>query len=203
MSIEEQGGSTARELLLIVERIERLEEEKKGIADDIKDVKAEAKNRGFHVATINDILKLRKKTPEQRREAEALLDTYKAALGMLDGTPLGHWALERLSKKEEPAQAAQPDDEGEGEAGASAEPTPTEPEPDVEQAAAMGREAAREGRPVTANPFPARDIRRAAWDEAWCQELGTDGMDIPDALKPSPKPKKGSGDEDPAKGGDE
>ncbi len=194
------GPSSAERLRLFVERIERLEEEKRGIADDIKDVKAEAKGEGFDVATINALIKLRKMTPEKRREAEALLDTYKAALGMLDGTPLGRWALERLSpKQDEPGEL---DDEQVPPAEEAAA-EPKEPEPDSEQAAIMGREAAREGKPVTANPFPARDIRRAAWDEAWCQELGTDGMDIPDALKPTPKPKKTSGDDAPSKGDDE
>ncbi|ARR57251.1 hypothetical protein HY78_18840 [Rhizorhabdus wittichii DC-6] len=176
--MEEKGGASAEKLRLFVERIERLEEEKKGIADDIKDVKAEAKGQGFDVATINALIKLRKLKPEKRREQEALLDTYKAALGMLDGTPLGRWAVERLEGEHD-------DDQG----GDDAAPPPTNsvPDTDVDGARELGTAAAKEGKPVTANPFPARDIRRAAWDEAWCSELGTDGMDIPDAWKPAPK----------------
>lgn len=256
----DNGPSAAQELLLLIERWERLQEEKEGIASDQKDVMAEAKSRGYDTKTIRDIIRLRKMRPEERREREALLDTYKAALGMLDGTPLGTWAIERLSKKNDeldPEPANSPDDEtyaratalvikhqnvstawlqrqlrigynaasallermqreeivsapdsngkrdvlqqpgsGGGEEGTA--PDAPEPEPTVEDARQMGGDAARAGAPVTANPFPPRDPRRAAWDEAWCQALGSDGMDIPDALKPTPKPKKpgaGEGEE--------
>lgn len=72
------------QLRSFIERIERLEEEKKTIADDIKDVKAEAKGYGFDVGTINTIIKLRKKDKDERDEAQHLLDTYMAALGMID-----------------------------------------------------------------------------------------------------------------------
>jgi uncharacterized protein (UPF0335 family) len=180
------------ELRLLIERIERLEEEKKGIADDIRCVYAEAKSRGFDPKTMRAIVKLRGMDTHTRREAEALLDTYKAALGMLDGTPLGRWALERLEKddeKDKPADADAGDDAAD-ESDDAPEVPPAEPEPDVDEAKAQGAAAARDGKPVTSNPFPARDIRRAAWDEAWCAALGSDGMDIPDALKPKPKPKK-------------
>lgn len=73
----------AAELRQFIERIERLEEEKKTIADDIRDVKSEAKARGYSVKAINEILKLRKKDVNERAEEEAVLDTYKAALGMI------------------------------------------------------------------------------------------------------------------------
>ncbi len=175
---------SAEQLRLLIERIERLEDDKRAIADDIKEVFAEAKGTGFDTKTIRAIVKLRRLNLDQRREQEALLDTYKAALGMLDGTPLGRWAVERLDK--DPSK--QSDDSpagGEGDDG-SGPPSPATPKPalDVEAAKTLGREAARAGKPVTANPFPARDLRRAAWDEAWCGELGSDGMDISDALKP-------------------
>lgn len=186
------GAIASDELRLMIERIERLEEEKKGIADDIRDTYNEAKSRGFDPKTMRAIVRLRKMDVNDRREAEALLDTYKAALGMLDGTPLGRWALERLEKDDDKEPPAKSDDDGDDAAGDDTpEAPPSEPEPDVDEAKAMGTAAAREGKPVTSNPFPARDLRRAAWDEAWCAELGSDGMDIPDALKPKPKPKKG------------
>lgn len=80
----------ADELRLLIERIERLEEEKKGIADDIKDVYAEAKSRGFDVKTMRTCVKLRKMEKHNRDEAEMLLDTYKQALGLdYSATPLG------------------------------------------------------------------------------------------------------------------
>ncbi|CAH0348958.1 DUF2312 domain-containing protein [soil metagenome] len=72
----------ADQLRLLIERIERLEEEKKGIADDIKDVYGEAKSTGYDVKTIRAIVRLRKMENHVRQEAEALLETYKAALGL-------------------------------------------------------------------------------------------------------------------------
>lgn len=71
------------ELRELVERIERLEEEKKGVADDIKDVYSEAKGRGYCTKTIRKIIALRKKDKDQRQEEEHMLDTYMAALGMI------------------------------------------------------------------------------------------------------------------------
>ena len=72
----------ADQLRLLIERIERLEEEKKGIADDIKDVYGEAKSTGFDVKTIRTIVRLRKLEKHHRDEAEMLLETYKQALGL-------------------------------------------------------------------------------------------------------------------------
>ena len=73
---------SADQLRLLIERIERLEEEKKGISDDIKDVYAEAKATGFDAKIMKQIVRLRKKTRDARMEEEALLETYKAALGL-------------------------------------------------------------------------------------------------------------------------
>ena len=70
------------QLKSFIERIERLEEEKKGIADDIKDVYGEAKSTGFDVKTIRTIVRLRKMEKHHRDEAEMLLETYKQALGL-------------------------------------------------------------------------------------------------------------------------
>ena len=70
------------QLKSFVERIEKLEEEKKAIADDVKDVYGEAKSRGYDTKTIRAIVRLRKMENHDRQEAEALLETYKAALGI-------------------------------------------------------------------------------------------------------------------------
>ena len=70
------------QLRQIVERIERLEEEKKGIADDIRDVYAEAKSRGYDAKIMRQIVRLRKMETHDRQEMEAILDTYKAALNL-------------------------------------------------------------------------------------------------------------------------
>lgn len=72
----------AAELRQFIERIERLEEEKQTIADDIKDVMGEAKGRGYDTKAIRTILRLRKKDKDERMEEEAILQTYMAALGM-------------------------------------------------------------------------------------------------------------------------
>ena len=69
-------------LRLLIERVERLEEEKKGIADDIRDVYAEAKAVGYDARIMRQIVRLRKMTPDDRREMETVLDLYKAALGI-------------------------------------------------------------------------------------------------------------------------
>ncbi|HEX5536349.1 MAG TPA: DUF2312 domain-containing protein [Sphingobium sp.] len=77
-----EGTIAADQLRLLIERIERLEEEKKGISDDIKDVYGEAKATGYDTKTIRQIVRLRKMENHVRQEAEALLETYKAALGL-------------------------------------------------------------------------------------------------------------------------
>ncbi|RZF64505.1 DUF2312 domain-containing protein [Sphingomonas populi] len=73
---------SADQLRLLIERIERLEEEKRGISDDIKDVYGEAKSTGFDVKTIRTIVRLRKMEKHHRDEADMLLETYKQALGL-------------------------------------------------------------------------------------------------------------------------
>ncbi|HEX7852980.1 MAG TPA: DUF2312 domain-containing protein [Sphingobium sp.] len=77
-----EGNVAADQLRLLIERIERLEEEKKGISDDIKDVYLEAKATGYDVKTIRAVVRLRKLEKHVRQEAEALLETYKNALGL-------------------------------------------------------------------------------------------------------------------------
>ncbi len=72
----------AGQLRALIERIERLEEEKKTLADDIKDIYAEAKGNGFDTKAIRTIIRLRKKDQAEREEEETILDLYMAALGM-------------------------------------------------------------------------------------------------------------------------
>ena len=69
-------------LRLLIERIERLEEEKKGISNDIRDVYAEAKAVGYDPKAMRLVVRLRKMRPDDRREMEAIVDTYKNALGL-------------------------------------------------------------------------------------------------------------------------
>jgi len=78
----EPGGVAAGQLRSFVERIERLEEEKKTISDDIKDVFGEAKANGFDTKILRQVIRLRKQDASERQEQEALLDLYMHALGM-------------------------------------------------------------------------------------------------------------------------
>ena len=77
------GQIAADELRLLIERAERLEEEKKGITDDIKDVMAEAKGRGFDKKAMRRIMVIRKKKKEEYQEEEAMVEVYMNALGMI------------------------------------------------------------------------------------------------------------------------
>lgn len=83
------------QLKAIIERIERLEEEKKTISDDIRDVYTEAKGNGFDTKALRTIIRMRKQDANERAEQEAILETYMAALGMLADLPLGQAALQR------------------------------------------------------------------------------------------------------------
>ena len=77
-----EGTVSNDQLRLFMERIERLDEEKKGISDDIRDVFSEAKSQGYDTKIMRQILKLRKMTSDDRAEMEAVLETYKSALGL-------------------------------------------------------------------------------------------------------------------------
>lgn len=77
-----EGNVAADQLRLFIERIERLEEDKKGISDDIGDVYAEAKANGYDTKTMRQIVRLRRLETHVRQEADALLETYRSALGL-------------------------------------------------------------------------------------------------------------------------
>lgn len=79
-----EDTASAEQLRLFIERIERLEEDKAGVAADIKAVYAEAKGTGFDTKTMRSVIRLRAMEKAARQEQEALLETYKAALGLAD-----------------------------------------------------------------------------------------------------------------------
>ncbi len=79
---EDTAGVAGKRLLSFFERIERLEEEKAAIAEDIKEVLAEAKSAGFEVKIMRRVMKLRKMEPEKRQEEDELLNLYMSAIGM-------------------------------------------------------------------------------------------------------------------------
>lgn len=76
------SGIAADQLRSFVERVERLEEDRAGIAADVREVYSEAKSAGFDVKTLRSVVRLRKLDPAARREQEMLLETYRAALGI-------------------------------------------------------------------------------------------------------------------------
>ncbi len=79
---QEVGGVTGARIKSFIERVERLEDEKTALAEDIKEIYGEAKATGFDVKTMRSIVRLRKVDLEKRREADELLELYKAAIGM-------------------------------------------------------------------------------------------------------------------------
>ena len=83
------ANATDDRLRLLIERVERLEEEKKGIADDIKDVYGEAKAVGYDAKIVRKVIKLRAMKPDDRAEADALLQCYCDAVGLQIDLPLG------------------------------------------------------------------------------------------------------------------
>ena len=87
---------TAKRLLSIIQRVERLEEERKALGEDVKDIFKEAKSAGYDVPTIRLLIKRRAEDAAKREEREALLETYLAALGQLSDTPLGNAAMRGL-----------------------------------------------------------------------------------------------------------
>lgn len=83
VSIEEKPSNIAGERLRsVIERIERLEEERKALASDIKDIYSEAKSAGFDVKVIRQLIRIRKQEPAEVEEQETLLDIYRRAIGM-------------------------------------------------------------------------------------------------------------------------
>lgn len=87
MGARKPAAFASDHLRAFIERLERLEEDKKAIADDIKDVFAEAKGVGFDTKIMKEVLRLRKQDKSQREEQEAILDLYLQALGMIFSAP--------------------------------------------------------------------------------------------------------------------
>jgi uncharacterized protein (UPF0335 family) len=91
------GGLAADRLRSIVGRIERLEEERRSLASDVKDIYAVAKSAGFDCKVLRRLIKIRRMEPADVEEQETLLDVYRRALGMLADTPLGTAALRSVA----------------------------------------------------------------------------------------------------------
>jgi uncharacterized protein (UPF0335 family) len=104
---DNSSHSFAKEQLAsIVSRIEKLEEEKKAVSDDIRDLYAESKGQGYDAKVLRAIVKMRKMDADERAEQAAILDLYLSALGMLSDTPLGQAAISRATTA--PSRSRQP-----------------------------------------------------------------------------------------------
>jgi uncharacterized protein (UPF0335 family) len=91
---------TNNQIKTIIERIEKMEEEKAAIATDISEIYKEAKSNGFDTKIIKKIVAMRKKDADKLAEEQAIMDTYLAALGMLADTPLGQASMQRVRNGE-------------------------------------------------------------------------------------------------------
>jgi uncharacterized protein (UPF0335 family) len=156
MNLGHNGGHAGALLVDFVEGIEKLEEEKRLVAEQIRETKNRAKRAGFDTKVLNQMLRERRMSALERQEFQSLCELYRAALGMLNGTPLGEAARKRLMGE--------------------LPPEPGETPPEEAPAPAPGQ-------------IGADDPRRAAWDEGWCAETGTDGMEVPEAWRRR-KPKR-------------
>jgi uncharacterized protein (UPF0335 family) len=149
------GGIAVDRLRSIIERIERLEEERKALSSDIKDIKAEAKSAGFDVKAINALLRERKMDADQAEELRALTDTYRDALDGVVMVVDVAW-----SKPAETVAPAQP------RPSASAAMAAQEALADPRDA---GSEAYAAGESISRNPHPVGDYARGEWDVGWTQ----------------------------------
>lgn len=184
------NSAAVDQLRSLVDRWVNLENQKAAIAEDIGDLRGEAKSFGYDTKAMAKLVKERRESQEQKRarqETEEIADLYRGALGMLDGTPLGEDARRRWAESHTPASAEpespEENSEPEQEPGSAIGPD------EIQQAREAGRGAARDGVSILQNPFVAGDPRRAGWDEGWCLESGSDGMDIPKAWQRSKPPK--------------
>ncbi len=206
-----------RELLVFhVQELERVEDLKRQAAECVKESYQAAASAGFDKDTLKVVLKLRRMTSDQRRERRALEAIYMAALGMLDGEALPDDARRRLDPP--PAPRREPDatpeadrrDEDEETTVAPAAPpeTPAPAQPPLilktpDEARQEGMDAASAGKRIYDNPYPAGDPCRAAWDEGWCAQSKSHGMDTPTAFqrRSSKAPDKDEKSEQPGKPG--
>lgn len=200
-----------RELLVqTVQELERLDAAKQAATGALNDKYEQAKLYGFDAGTLRVVIKLRKMTPEQRKERRALEVIYLAALGMLEGDPLTDEARRRLDEQE--ARKAPPPEHRELGENAPTDDKPTAPEApapaqkvlalkDPEEARQEGRDAGAAGKRIYDNPYSAGDPCRAAWDEGWCEQKKSNGMDTPAAFQRRAKPPEKK-DKDSEKGSD-
>jgi uncharacterized protein (UPF0335 family) len=178
--------SSREKLVRHVQELERLEQRRADAAGDLREGFQAAQQDGFDPTTLRVVLRLRHLTPAQRRERRALEAIYMAALGMLEGDPLPDEARRRLDEEEAPAgdaAAAPRRDELAPDARARAAEQPSFVLKDPAEARTEGGAAATAGKRIYDNPYPAGDPCRAAWDEGWCAQHQSHGMETPAAYR--------------------
>jgi uncharacterized protein (UPF0335 family) len=200
------GGSVGAQINQFIERHERLEEERAAITAAMREVITEAKSLGFDTKALKHIMKLRKMATADRIDFENDVEIYKAAIGMLEGRPLSPPAARKLAG-EEPELPLDPElppprsNAGDGGTDSDGLEEIIGEVETVDEAREKGGLAAREGKKITENPYQAGDVKRAAC-EGWCQETGSDGMEIPAAWQRR-KPKEETEAAKPADGSEE
>lgn len=197
-----------KQLRGIFDRVGNVDEDIANLKLDRKDILNEAKGLGFDVKIIQRVMRLRKMERGVRFEERALEEVYLSAIGEGDGA-LSDAARQFLAGRGPGKGDDLDDDQGDdmppiGDGKATPKPNVDSNFGDdvgdkpaqitVDDARKLGAAAAAAGKAVTANPFPAGDDRRAAWDEAWCGSLGGDGMEIPPELRASKKADKKGGE---------
>lgn len=204
-------------LVYHVQELERLQELKQQAADDLKAGFDAAKADGYDTATLRVVLKLRKMTPDQRRERRALEAIYMANLGMLDGDALPDSARQRYEPPAPPEDStdrkdSRDQDEPDTAVHQAKPPAAPAPRPgqqplvlkDPAEARVEGEAAAAAGKRIYDNPYPAGDPCRAAWDEGWCAARKSNGMETPEAFRrrddKPPKPPNDAATDDAKKG---
>jgi len=204
------GGNAQQMLRDFVGELDEIARRKAELKADENAIWLRVKLRGFSKNVVKAVIKEREQGQVAVEEFEALKDIYRMALGMKRGRPLSDDARRRLDdppKPPSPPENPEADDEA---AKPETPPPPAQAElPEtksapIDEAAVReeGRQAFRDGKRVLDNPYVAGDPRRGFWDEGWCLEAGSDGMDIPSAYRPNPKPKKPKDPKDPPDDGE-
>lgn len=201
MSKPKRLKSPREQLVYHVQELEQLEEAKADASDAFKAGLLAAKGDGFDADTLRVVLRLRKMSPSQRSERRALEAIYMAALGMLEGDALPEEARRRLDGVNDPSPDRLPDPPSTPDAAEpDAPPQPVQPPlivKDPAEARQEGADAAAAGKRIYDNPYRAGDPCRASWDEGWCAQQKSHGMETPEAYRRrSDKPAKEKNDRD-------
>lgn len=202
------NAGPARELkdyvdLIVAKEIE-LKQSVAELKGDIEEIYKDADEKGYDAKALKIAVRRRHESAEaraKRQETEALADLYSAAIGDLFGKPLDDLTRRRLDEQMRKPDEHRPPGEGEAQAAQNELPdeatTPPEAAETAEQARDKGKQSRKDGLRIVDNPYHSSSPLRAAWDEGWCEEDGSDGMEVPAAWKRTkpPEDEKKDGDD--------